>query len=206
VAVHAVSNVVKAKSIPESYELSSALASLCLNLTPEHIMQLKVPAAFEHWGSKNSAFLHNADRGFAFLALVHLAPKAPVSDVRGWLEEIVKNAGLPSLDEIKSDAARAMQGLRANHLSGRFDKFRDRQLEMGLMLFEELGPILPYKQVFERLSKGDLPLPPIVLGQDLTLAWNGLIEEWTSSEIYSQMDAMDHTYSQFDEFLNACGV
>jgi hypothetical protein len=206
VAVHAVANVVKAKSIPESYELSSALASLCLNLTAEHILQLKTPAAFEHWGGKNSAFLQNADRGYVFLALVHLAPKAPVNDVRGWLEETVKNAGLPSLAEIKSDVVCAMRGLRANHFPGRFDEFRDRQLETGLMLFEELGPILPYKQVFERLSKGDLPLPPILLGQDLTMAWNGSIEEWASSEIYSQMDEMDSTYSQFDEFLNACGI
>jgi len=51
---------------------------------------------------------------------------------------------------------------------------------MGLMLFEELGPILPFRQVLERLAKGDLPLPPILLGQDLTLAWNDLIEEWTA--------------------------
>jgi hypothetical protein len=81
----------------------------------------------------------------------------------------------------------------------------ERYLAKWLLLFEGMTK----KAAWDRYTGGSgypAPLPPILLGQDLTLAWNALIEEWTSSEIYSQLDAMDRTYSQFDDFLNACGV
>jgi hypothetical protein len=206
VAVHGISNLVKAKSIPEAYELSSALASVALNLTPDHFSKLQIPSGFERWGARNEAFLRNADRGYAFLALAHHAPKAPVAEVRGWLSETLDAAGLPPLDQIKKDAQEAMGRLRCDLVDGPFAEIRDRQLEVGSTLFEDHGPVFRFKEVFDRLSRLDFPLPPIFLGGDLTIVGDGAVEDWSVSPIYAQMDRMYSAYSECDEFLDACGV
>jgi hypothetical protein len=206
VAVHGISNLVKTKSISESYELSSALASVVLNLTPEHFSKLRIPTAFEKWGARNEAFLKNADRGYAFLALAHHAPKAPVADVDNWLARTLDAAALPQLEQIKKDAREAMGQLRGDLLDGPFAAICNRHLDVGSALFEDHGPVFRFKEVFERLGCLDFPLPPILLGGDLTVAGNGVLEDWSVSPIYAQMDQMYSAYTACDEFLDACGV
>ena len=50
------------------------------------------------------------------------------------------------------------------------------------------------------------PFVVILLGGDLTVAGNGVLEDWDVSPIYAQMDQIYSAYTACDEFLDACGV
>lgn len=205
VAAHAISNFVRPTTIPESYELASALAGVALNMVPSHFGVLRVPDSFGSWGKRNEAFLANADRGYAFLTLAKHAPQVPIHDVRDWVEETLARAGLPTLAALKRDAALEMQNLTENLLDGPLDKFRDAQLAAGRSLFHELGPLFQFKPVFERLARFDLPLPPIVLGQDLSIVANGTISEWDQSPVSKHIDFVLQLFNRCTEFAEACG-
>lgn len=72
-------------------------------------------------------------------------------------------------------------------------------------MFDELGPLLRFRPVFERLSRFDLPLPPLVLGQDLTIAANGTVVEWDQSPTGAYIDQVLHAFDECSEFAEACG-
>jgi hypothetical protein len=206
VAVHAVSNFVGAKNCPDAFELSSILASIALNLTKEHFDQLRVPKSFEMWGERNSAFKANMDRGYAFLVLASTAPRVPIGNIDEWITETLASAGLPEMEKIEADASRAIKELSQYLVDGPLSDIRDRQLNLGVKMFREFGPIFRFENTFANFDKWAAIGPPIVLGQDLSIAANGEVHDWYDSPISSQIDTLLATYDQCTEFVEACGI
>lgn len=99
-----------------------------------------------------------------------------------------------------------MGQLRGDLLDGPFATIRNRHLDVGSALFEDHGPVFRFEDVFKRLAQLDFPLPPILLGGDLTVVGNGVLEDWSVSPIYAYMEQMYSAYTACDEFLDACGV
>jgi hypothetical protein len=205
VAAHAIANFVRANNVPEAYELASILASISLNLAPQHFATLKVPDSFRPWGGRNDAFIKNLDRGFAFLVLAKHAPRVPVRDMDEWVEQTLHASGLPPVRTIKRDARTEMDKLTTDIVGGPFGKVFKVQLTEGRKLFDELGPTFRFKPVLERLKPFDIPLPPVVLGQDGTIVWNGTITKWNDSPIGPQIDEVMKVFRKCEEFAEACG-
>jgi len=206
VAVHAVSNFVGPNNCPEAFELSSILASIALNLTSEHFNRLHVPDSFGVWGERNKGFLANLDRGYAFLVLAKAAPRSPIYSIDEWIEQTLTSAGLPDLKTIKTDAARTIEALAKDLVEGPLSAIRDRHRDAGLRIFAEHGPVFRFEDVFKKLGDRSIPVPPIVLGQDLSIATDGEIRDWDASPISGHIRSILTAYSQCSEFADACGI
>ena len=205
VAAHAVSNFVGPKNCPETLQLSSVLASIALNLTPEHFQRLRVPDSFRVWGKRNDSFLANMDRGYAFLALAKAAPRVPIHGLDEWIEQTLASAGLPNLHTIKADAMRSIEILGEEFVEGPLSAIRDRHRDAGLKIFAEYGPVFKFEDVFQKLGDGSIPIPPIVLGQDWFIAADGDIREWDKSPVSGHIDSLLTAYNRCSEFAEACG-
>jgi hypothetical protein len=206
VAVHAVSNFVGPKNCPDAFELSSILASIALNLTESHFKRLVVPNSFRAWGERNKAFVANMDRGYAFLVLAKAAPRAPVQNIDDWVQQTLTSAGLPLLDVIKNDAIRAIEALSKDLVDGPLSSILDRHRGSGLNILAEHGPIFRFEDIFRKLVARTIPVPPIVLGQDFSIAADGEILDWDVSPIGQRIKTILSAYDQCTEFADACSI
>lgn len=85
-----------------------------------------------------------------------------------WIANTLERAGLPPVAEIKNDTEREMRLLEADCLDGPFTRYRDRIMKVGRQLFQECGPTMKFSDIFKRLMRSDLSLPPVILGGDMT--------------------------------------
>ncbi|MEH2271864.1 MAG: hypothetical protein V7K68_26130 [Nostoc sp.] len=103
VATHCLANSTGIDEVFQAYEFSSALATLCLNLPKELFYSLSVPDEFNILGDRVQALQELADPGFAFFTIAKQAPKCRnKTSVEQWLQESLKNAGLPNLETINN--------------------------------------------------------------------------------------------------------
>jgi hypothetical protein len=79
------------------------------------------------------------------------------------------------------------------------------QMAAGRKLFDDLGPVFHSEPVFERARRFDIPLPPVVLGQDGTIVANGTISDWDQSTVGSHIDKVLKVLRECTEFVEACG-
>jgi hypothetical protein len=206
VAVHAVSNFVGPNNCPDAFELSSILAGIALNLTKEHFTRLRVPDSFLIWGERNNAFIANMDRGYAFLVLAKAAPRVPIQNIDEWIEQTLTEAGLPTLKTIKADAMCAIEALAEDLVDGPLSGIRDQHRNSGLKIFAEHGPIFRFEDIFKNLTNWTIPIPPIILGQDFSIAADGEIQEMDVSPISRHIETLSTAFDECVEFADACGI
>ena len=119
VATHCLANTLGVDEIFSAYELTSALATLCLNLPTKVFHKLKIPTDIENlFGNRVLSMLDICDRGFAFYILAQHSKQHSYENISEWLELTVKSAGLPSLSHLQELARREMSRLNQKILSG----------------------------------------------------------------------------------------
>ena len=147
-----------------TFERASALARICLNLTPDHFEALQSPKEFEPFGERRrTAFISNRDRGYAFACIVHHAPKYdPSIDTDCWLSEALLATGLPDIDRLRADVVTYFNSLKSSsELNSNLRKIRDKILRIGLDVCEKTnaGAINAFTLI--NVVNSDIPTPRI---------------------------------------------
>jgi len=205
VATHCLANSTGIDEGFQAYKFSSALATLCLNLPKELFHNLSVPEEFNVWGDRVQALQELADPGFAFLTIAKQAPKCGnVVSVEQWLQEALKNAGLPNLETIKNLIVVQMKELENHVMEGIYtDKLRSL-LSIGRGNFIQRGVWGQNVLSMENLHKTSIMLPPIVLG-------DGYITPVVPTTIPTTQQAVEQWIEQIikievsiEQFIRAC--
>jgi hypothetical protein len=205
VATHCLASSIGIDEVFQAYELSSALATLCLNLPKELFQNLSVPEEFNVWGSRVQALQELADPGFAFFTIAKQAPKYKDNIlVEQWLQEALKNAGLPSLEIIKDLAVAQMQELENEVIEGLYADQLRNLLSIGRENFIQRGVWGQNILSIENLSKTSMKLPLIVLGDGfiIPVAYTTIS---TSQESMDQwIDRIINIEVSINQFIRAC--
>ena len=205
VATHCLASSIGIDEGFQAYELSSALATLCLNLPKELFQNLSVPEEFNVWGSRVQALQELVDPGFAFFTIAKQAPKYKDNIlVEQWLQEALKNAGLPSLEIIKDLAVAQMQELENEVIEGLYADQLRNLLSIGRENFIQRGVWGQNILSTENLSTTSMKLPPIILG-------DGYIIPVTYSTIPTSPESMEQWIDRIinievsiNQFIRAC--
>lgn len=203
-AVHLVANRMKLPVASSAYPLASALASLCLNL-PEHMFdRLAIPDEFEKWGERNLAAIRCRDRGYAYLLLATHARQENINAPLEWVRATADRAGLPSLEQIRATDAEERESIRRDAVAGPHRDRFNTLFEIGTQMFETFGVIPMLRDVMDSLAQ--IGLPPVFCN-DLT--WHFLGARTALHDERAIKRWVDKCYqyqTQFDEFMDACGL
>jgi|SRR5271166_2523550 len=132
----------------------------------------------------------------------HLEPEGtlgdikPIDNVDEWVERTLASAGLPKLGTVKADAMRAIELLSDDLLDGPLSAVRDKHRDSGVAVFAEQVPILRFETMFRKLAEQTMSVPPIVLGEDFSIAADGHVRDWGASPISKHIDAVLKTHSE----------
>jgi len=183
VSTHCLANFSNMHDISLAYLLSSALASLCLNLPSKVFSKLEIPSDFielqdpsvqEVMYDRMVKMRENQDRSFAFFTLSQKAikvdsPEDGSFEEHKWLNDLVTIAGLPTLEELKSMAVQEMEELNQEIIDGPLSSRLEKILEAGRFNFSKrniYGNHKPCIMSFFSQSQ-DFLVPPILLGDDV---------------------------------------
>jgi len=203
-AAHLVANRLHLKDVETTYELSSCLATLSLNLPDAWFPRLRIPDKFADWSSRTNALINTLDRGFAFIVLATNAPeRTKTQSVSEWCEAILSASNLPSLERLRYDALgqmeqignRALGGVRGNILQG--------LLADGRNLFKQIGPMVRLRDFLPMFTS--IGIPPLILS-DLSVIVRGYgSREGTELAVEEWINRVGRLNGQFNEFVAACG-
>jgi hypothetical protein len=205
VATHCLANSIGIDEGLRAYEFSSALATLCLNLPEDLFHALSVPEEFNLWGSRILALQKLADPGFAFFTIAQQAPKYRDGiSVEQWLQEALKNAGLPSLEVIKDMIIAQMKELENEVIEGLYADQLKFLISIGRENFMQRGIWGKTVLSMENLYKTSIMLPPIVLGDGCStpvvpttiFPRPQAVEQWIDEVINLEIS--------IDQFIRAC--
>lgn len=205
VATHCLANSIGMDDGFRAYEFSSALATLCLNLPKELFNSLLVPEEFNVWGSRVQALKELSDPGFAFFAIAKQAPKYGVDiSVEQWLQEALKNAGLPSLEIIKNLAMAQMKELKDEVIEGLYAKQVKDLLSIGRENFIRRGVWGQNVLSMENLHKTSIMLPPIVLGDGYITPVVPTTISGSQQTVEQWIDQIISIEVSIEQFIRAC--
>jgi hypothetical protein len=142
--VHLLSARVHTREAMLSYHTGAAVAEVCLNLTEDHFVNLRIPDAFSEFEEKRlDAFRSAQDRGFAFACIAFNAPEfskdLPINE---WFAAALHNSNLPPIHIIHTDAFAKLEQLhRQTRVRWPLDRVRDHLLEAGRAVFTQRAEI-----------------------------------------------------------------
>lgn len=209
-ALHCVANHCLITESASAYAYVRSLATLCLNLPPRYFAKMKLPSHLKAVWDRDlvTALRGLGDPGFAFLVLCSWAGPTGTLTSLEWIEQILKSAGLPAVDEIEKVWLHEFEK-DVKCLSGPFDT-RSAALFSAGQLWAARRGILGDTRCLLRAIEGqndDLPMPDILLG-------DGTVWQLGSPLNYRGVPSPD-TEAWFDmawkaetslvEFLYACG-
>ena len=204
IVVHHLANTLQIDDVEISYELSSALSTLCLNLPSVLFNCLKISNDYNPWKDRIESLKKLNDPGFAFFIITSNAPKYIKGlPLESWLEEAVELSGLPSLKEIQKLALLEIINLEKETVIGKYTSKLQSLLLMGKNNFEKRG--IYGKQVLslETLSQTDMFLPMILLG-DGSMAVGRESKQSKAEEINKWINEVLDIEIQINSFVNAC--
>lgn len=158
VAVHLAANVLDIFDLFEAFRVSSAIATLSLNLPNELVKKIKtVNPEFKIWGERNEAMLLNNEYGFIYFMLLHNY-KSVYQMVKAFsLEDLLASSNLPNEATIHGLVIREMEEIykECNAFTHLKNVFLPK-LEIGKTLFNSLG-ICFHKISIGNAVKSNLP-------------------------------------------------
>jgi hypothetical protein len=205
VATHCLANSIGIDECFQAYEFSSALATLCLNLPKELFQNLSVPEELKAWGSRVQALQELSDPGFAFFTIAKQAPTSGDKlSVEQWLQEALKNAGLPSLEIIKDLAIVQMQELEDEVIEGLYADQLRALLSIGRENFVHRGVWGQNVLSMENLHKTSIMLPSIVLGDGYTVPVVPTTIPTNPQGVEQWIDQIIKIEISIEQFVRAC--
>jgi hypothetical protein len=205
VATHCLANTVGIKDTLVAYEFSSTLAIFCLNLPRNLFSCLIDPHIFSPWGDRVKALKEIADPGFAFFTITQQAPKYRDDvSVQKWLQEAIKNSGLPSLEIINDLVLNQMEELRNEIIDGVFLDDLMFLLNIGMENFIHRGIWGQNVLSLETLEQNSIFLPPIVLADESIISIFPNTVTTHPSDIKKRMENLLAIELRMDKFIRAC--
>ncbi|HIK06102.1 MAG TPA: hypothetical protein IGS40_15525 [Trichormus sp. M33_DOE_039] len=205
VATHCLANCIELDEVLKAYELSSALATFCLNLSKTLFDSLIEPEEFSIWQDRTKSLKELADPGFAFLTIAKRAPKYHNSlSVEDWLTDALINAGLPDLETIHNLAYTQMQELEYEILDGRYSNKLRLLLSIGRYNFVQRGIWGQNTLSMENLLQTTMQLPPVVLGDQFVVPVTSKSIQFRPDEMDQWIDEIINIEASLDRFIQAC--
>lgn len=205
VATHCLANFIGITEIFKAYEFSSALATLCLNIPKSLFPYLVEVEDFSVFGEQVQALKDLADPGFAFFVIAKCAPKYYDSlSVKNWLEEALRNAGLPNLATILSMAYTQMKELENEVLDGRYSTRLRSLLSIGRRNFTRRGVWGQNVLSIENLQSTSMTLPPIILGDGFVTPVTSKTIQFSQEDMEQWIDQVIDIEVSLNQFVQAC--
>ncbi len=205
VAAHCLANSIGIGETIEAYKFSSALATLCLNLPEELFHSLNVPKDYDVWGERIQSFKDMADPGFAFFIIATQAAKYRDNiHVEEWLQESLKNAGLPDLEKIKHLVEAKLEKLESGILQGRYSERLRLLLSVGRKNLIERGVWGQNILSIKNFNRTSMILPPIVLGDECVVSITNNTIPLSVQPINEWIDQIIDIQSRMSNFVDAC--
>ena len=108
--VHLMAHFASISETIDAYRMAALVAFVTLNLVSSHFRQIKTTKSMDAWSDRFSAFRKNESIPFAFFCICAGAPKwSEELTPFAWLEAALRNAGLPTFDEILSHAVKVLK-------------------------------------------------------------------------------------------------
>lgn len=209
VATHCLANHLGIDEIFTAYELSSALATLCLNLPNQVFDNLQIPIDIqEQLGERALHLITQRDRGFAFYLLSRYGSNINYSNLPDWLEATIRAAGLPTITKLKELATQEMLDLKQHILKGPELIELSVLLELGKENFQKKEIYGNHDLCIRTLCLGDrsLRLPPILLGD--SAIWDVEVTGEKPPRTYEELESwVFHIWDiegRLREFQKAC--
>ena len=206
VAVHALANRLRLTDPVLAFRLSAALSYVALNLTGKSWQSFTNMTKWQAWGDRVHEFMRNEDRGFAYFLLVHAAPAYGATDsVISWLEQTVRNAGLPGLEDLKASALETMATLDGGSLNAELAAELSRKLEKGRELFTRIGMAAELSSCISAV--GEAGFPPILFTEDSIILADGQEEVYSAGQpVTDWLAKRTDVVWAMEEFYEVCGL
>lgn len=205
VAAHIIANRVKESDFHTAYKLTAGLSSVCLNLPSDIFNSFRIHDRLRGFGDRALALRSSGDLGFAFMSLAYFGPEdSPGNDeIEDWIDAALANAGLPQLKDLRDIAAAEMELISNGASAGQFQEYLLERLSMGREFYARFGMIPDFWKVLK--NRASVPMPPIVLGDQLAMI-NGALVAVKGSSLGTWIDNCDELDSSMGEFLEVCGM
>ena len=156
-------------------------------------------------GDRVKALKEIADPGFAFFIITQQAPKYRDDiSVEKWLQEAIKNSGLPSLETINDLVLNQMEELRNEIIDGVFLVDLMFLLDIGIENFIHRGIWGQNVLSLETLEQNLMFLPPIVLADESMISIFPNTIPTRASSIKEWMENLLAIELRMDKFIRAC--
>ncbi len=114
VAVHLTANLLELSDVGKAFQISSALATIALNLPKEHLSSIPIPEDHNEWGEKCQKLILNEDYGYVFLLLLSNYRYFFLNDGGEYLiERVLLANNLPSKSELEDTIIKLMQSFQS---------------------------------------------------------------------------------------------
>ncbi|MCD2184881.1 hypothetical protein [Rhizobium sp. GN54] len=133
---HLLAHYCRISDVLLAYELSSALAHIVLNLTPESFEALSPPESMSDWAELFAGFKKTRDCGFAFKVIASVTGRWEEGmNKQEWLDTALNRAGLPESQEILRQAILKMEEYSPGNLNTSVNIAENYLLEVGKKIF-----------------------------------------------------------------------
>jgi len=201
VAAHAVANSLHLTDISTAIELSSQLASVCLNLPDSSFESLKIPDNLRPWSHLHPHYLAQRDRGYLFVAISFHGSLLPYHDAATWVDKSLALAGLGGIEALNTLAKAEISG----HVETLDGPFRERLLKL-LAMGEELFALRGVTGNLVKMTNEDKWMPPIILGDGFVLKSGGFKNKGIEEGLEKYIDDIWDIEGKMREFVDACGM
>jgi len=213
VAVHLTANLLGLSDTADAFPISSAVATIALNLPSECLALIPIPEDHKAWGKRPKNLISNQDYGYIFLVLLSNYRKFFVSDQREYsIDRLLLANNLPSVSQVEKMVIDQMTECR-NELIG-LENLRGNFLniiDQGIIQFQLRG--ISGDNVFsaELMTTGNYKPWIIFDDTDFDTEYSSLkyvltnlpIANLTNQEWYNFAETMN---SNMDDFFEVRGL
>jgi hypothetical protein len=161
--VHLLMKYCAVDDLRDAYKLSASLVFVCLNLTGFHFRKMRdprLPLISSEWKKRFSAMSRKQLVSYAYYCLCTRAQRW-AGDLHFWLDETLKESGLPTLKEIVNHAAGVIASDNSSRGRPILDSARNYMSHVGAKAIVQRSSAEGCGlDIFEMINCG-VPMPPL---------------------------------------------
>lgn len=213
VAAHVVADMHNLTQMLDIYSLSSALATLTLNVSTETAQSIPVKLIDDDlWDGRFRALASEGDKGYIFYRLAENL-KASYGEMQYSLANILNASGLPTREELSLKVMEEMTLLPTQLIPGPLNSMAQELLNTGAMVYSKRGLDGQRKGYREWLST-EATYPQIKFADvnidlediDLNHALNSVAQKGLGASLKEFLKCFIHFQNKCVNFYNACGI
>lgn len=204
VAAHLAANTIHTPDASVAFNLSSRVGTLALNSTSVMFESLRVPEIFrEVFRERNDDLIRRCDIGYLYAAIFEHARQYEGKVDASAVQEFLRIAGLPDVDELQKSPVSEMERLEAEVVDGPLRSRVLKLLSLGRELFGMRGVCGTPQDLLPDLQSRHLPI--FAFRDGTVKASKDLMDEYAHDPLawIEEAKQLEHL---LDEFYGACGA